>query len=458
MKTELAKKYRFVIGFVGMIMIFSSCTNDINDLGKDLLLPGDLVQVRKYSEKNIKAYTVTDGNQRTDEPEYNLLGTFNDPIFGKTTADFACQFRLNAYPDSLKAISKNPVIDSLVLVLWYKEVYGDTLTPQRLKVYELGTDLDVDQKYYQDIDLKNMSKGELLAEKNFIPKFKLYFDSIATTPTPGSTKATPLDLKIQEIRIKLDQKLITKLMAADSVTWSDNDKFIKYFKGLYIEAADLTQGGTVMKINTLAGGSNMAIHFHTNKTDSLTYIYNINESAARVSRFAHDYSTTAFAGNLDKTDVQDSLIYLQTTGGLRTKILIPDLDNWSDSTDLAINKAELIFKLDPIMSDTAKFLPAEQLVLTAIDSVGNDYFPSDLAFSQLYYGGIYNKTDQTYRFNIAKHMIEALNAKKLDKKKFRNYGFYLSTAFRSATYRRVVLKGATSKTGIRLEIVYSKIK
>lgn len=458
MKTGLAKKYRFVIGFVGMVMIIWGCTNDINDLGKDLLLPGDLVHVRTYSEKNIKAYTVTDGNQRTDEPEYNLLGTFNDPIFGKTTADFACQFRLSAYPDSLKAISKNPVIDSLVLVLLYKEVYGDTLTPQRLKVYELGSDLDIDQKYYQGIDLKNMSKGELLAEKNYIPKFKLYFDSIATTPTPGSTKATPKDLKIQEIRIKLDQKLITKLMAADSLTWSDNDKFIRYFKGLYIEAGDLTQGGTVMKINSLAAGSNMSIHFHTNKTDSLTYIYNINESAARVNRFAHDYSTTTFAGNLDKTDVQDSLIYLQTTGGLRTKILIPDLGSWKDSTDFAINKAELVFQVDSTITDLTKLLPPEQLVFSAIgiDKDGKEikYLPSDFTFSQLYYGGVYNSKDKTYRFNIANHLQEVIDGKKGKE----NLGFYLSTSQPSSTFRRVILKGATSKTGIKLEIAYSKIK
>ena len=448
MKTELAKRYKFVIGFVGMVMLLWGCTNDINDLGKNLLLPGDLVHVRNYSEKNIKAYTLTDVNQRTDEPGYNLLGTFNDPLFGKSTVDFACQFRLSGYPDSLKAISKKPVIDSLVLVLLYKEVYGDTLTPQQLKVYELGSDLDIDQKYYQDTNLKSMSKGELVGAKNYIPKFKL--DSLSSTY--GSTKKVPKDTTVQEIRIKLNQSILNKLMAADSLTWSDNDKFIKYFKGLYVEAGDLNNGGAVLKIGTLASGSNMAIHFHTSKTDSLAYIYNINSSCARVSRFAHDYSKTAFAAHLDKTDVQDSLIYLQTTGGLRSKILIPNLGTWGDSTKFAINRAELIFQIDSTITDLTKFVPAEQLVLTAIDKDGKEYFPSDLAFSSLYYGGTYNSKDKTYRFNIAKHMQEVIEKKK------ENYGFYLSTAFRSATFRRIVLKGATSKTGIKLEIAYSKIK
>ncbi|MBA4409430.1 MAG: hypothetical protein C0397_08410 [Odoribacter sp.] len=453
MKKEHAVIYKFVFGFVCMVITFWSCTNDINDLGKDLLLPGDLVAVGKVTEKGtIKAYTLTDEKQRTDEPAYNLLGTFNDPVFGKTTADFACQFRLTGYPD----FSKNARIDSLVLYLLYLETYGDTITPQKLKVYELASDLDIDQKYDQDLNLKGLAKSEVLAEKNYIPKFKL--DSL--TNSYGSTKKNPKDTVIQEIAIKLDQKLIQKLMAADSLTWSDNDKFLKYFKGLYIEAGDLNQGGAIMRIYTLASGSRMVMHYHNSENDSLYYNYNINENTARVSRFTHDYSKTSFSANLNKQVNQDSLIYLQTTGGLRSKILIPDLENWTklipdysdQSAKIVINQAELIFQVDTIVSDTARYIPPQQLVLTAIDKDGKEYLPSDVAFSSLYYGGRYDSTDKTYRFNIAKHMQEVIEKKK------ENYGFHLATAFRSASFRRVVLKGATSNTGIRLEITYSKIK
>ena len=382
MKTELAKRCKFVIGFVGMVMMFWGCTNDINDLGKNMLLPGDLVHVRNYSEKNIKAYTVSDGYQRTDEPAFNLLGTFNDPIFGKTTADFACQFRLTEYPD----FSKSPQIDSLVLHMYYKEVYGSTETSQRLKVYELASDLFVDQKYYQDVDLKGISKGDILADYSFVPKFKL--DSLSSTY--GSTKKNPKDTVLQEINIKLDQKLIQKLMAADSLTWSDNDKFLQYFKGLYIEAGDLNATGAIMKIatiaqkNTIPQATYLVLHYHNSEKDSLYYSYAINENSARVSHFAHDYSKTAFAAHLNKTDVQDSLIYLQTTGGLRTKILIPNLGSWSDSTNIAINRAELIFQVDSTVTDLTKLLPPEELVFSAmgVDTLGNEikYLPKILLF------------------------------------------------------------------------------
>jgi hypothetical protein len=262
----------------------------------------------------------------------------------------------------------------------------------------------------------------------------------------------PKDTVIQEIAIKLNNSLMQKLWAADSLTMSDNDKFLAYFKGLYLEAGDLNQGGAIMKIFSIAAGSQLVMHYHNATTDSLSYAYSINSNAARVSRFVHDYSKTKFAANLDKEDNLDSLIYLQTAGGLRTKILIPDLGNWSDSTNFAINQAQLIFQVDSTVTDVTKLLPPSQLVLTALDKDGNEYLPADVAFSSAYYGGYYNSTDKTYRFNIVKHLQEVI-AKKKD-----NYGFHLSTAFRSDTFRRTVLKGASSKTGIRLEITYSKIK
>jgi len=243
-------------------------------------------------------------------------------------------------------------------------------------------------------------------------------------------------------------------MATDSITLSDNVKFLKHFKGLYVEAGDVASGGTIMKTT----GSGMILYFRKeNDTTKYRQTFYVTKISANVSQFTHDYSQTTFASNLDKETVQDSLIYLQTTGGLRTKVLIPDLGNWTDSTNFAINKAELVFRVDETNTDLTKMLPPEQLVFSAIgvDKDGNPtkYFPSDFLFSQAYYGGTYNSKDKTYRFNIAKHLQEVIDKKEGKE----NYGFYLETAFRAASFRRVVLKGATSKSGIRLEITYSKI-
>ena len=451
MKKELAAKCRFGFAFALMVITFLSCTNNSSTSGLGLLPTGDLVQVSKVTDSNIKAYAVNDQKLRTDEPQFNLLGTFNDPVFGKTTADFANQYRLTGYP----GFTKNDQIDSLVLYMAYKEIYGDTITPQILKVYELSADLPFDDKFYQDVDLKGMSYSEVLAEKNYIPKFRK--DSLSNKY--GSTNLIPKDTVSQEISFRMSSTLINKLLAADSVINSRNDLFLNYFKGLYIEAGDLNNGGTLMKI----AGSGLMMYYHkANDTILHSYVYTNNKAASRVSRFAHDYSTATFYPHLNSETEQDSLIYLQTSGGLRTKILIPNLGIWSklipglandpDTARLTINKAELIFKLDTMQSEPFKYRPSEQLVFSAIDADGKTYLPSDYYFSPSYYGGGFNVLDQTYRFNITQHVENVI------KKKKGNYGFYLETSFKNSTARRVVLKGATSKTGIKLEITYSKIQ
>lgn len=445
-----------------MVIAFWGCKDELNKTGYDLLLPGDLVSARKVilDKDLIKAYTVSDLNLWTNKPELSLLGTFNDPVFGKSTTDFAYQFRLRNYTDFT-----NAEFDSLILTLVYKETYGDRVTPQNLTVYELNSDLDADAIYYQNTDLKSMAKTEVLANLMYVPKFEL--DSLSNKY--GSTKEDPKDTVIQEIRFNLNVSLAQKLMAADSIQRSDNDSFLKYFKGLYIEAGDLNQGGGIIRINPslvdekmVAHNTEMDLYYHLpNDTNKYFVRYLVNSTSARTSRFKHDYSTTSFYENLDHQNQQDSLIYLQTTGGLSSKIFINSLSSWKDSTDCAINKAELIFRVEKSLIDTSMYPVPQKLILSLIDSNGSIYaneekrtliYPSDLLISEAYYGGTYNKNDTTYRFNLAKHLQEIIKGKTV------NYGFYLSTAEKNSIFRRVVLKGATSQTGIGFEVTYSKIK
>jgi hypothetical protein len=328
----------------------------------------------------------------------------------------------------------------------YKEIYGDTLTTQKFRVYELSSDLDFKSKYYQDVNLKDMANSQVLAELNYIPRFK---------DTLRSTTSTLKDTVTQEIALHLNHSLARKLMAIDSVTLSDNDKFIKKFKGLYIESGELQSGGAILKTT----GSGMVLYYRKeNDTTKYQHTFYVTSNSANVSQFKHNYSGTAFAANLDKETAQDSLIYLQTTGGLRTKIYIPGLENWGDSTNFAINKAELIFQIDTTLTDVKKLKPQERLLLAAIGKTKKEqndsiYYLSDYMFSPDYFGGVFRSTDKTYRFNITKHLQDIIDQKKGKE----NNGFYLESSVKNSIFRRTVLKGPKSKTGIRFEITYSKI-
>lgn len=341
------------------------------------------------------------------------------------------------------------------MYLLYKEMYGDTTTMQSLKVYELVEDIYIDTTgttrtgdypYYQDVDLKALASPTPIGELDYYPVFRL--------------DSTETDTLIQELAIKLDNSLAERLIQADSLDMVNNDAFVNFFKGLYIESQDISNGGALMSLYTLATGSNLTMHYtkvtDTLVTDSLQFIYRINANSARITSFRHDYSTTEFADQLvEHPESPDSLIYLQTTGGLRAKLDIPTLDNWRDSvsgdSNIIINKASLVFQVDTVASDYRQYRIPAGLILTGIDEEGEEYLPADFSLSSSLYGGRYNPTNATYTFNITHHLQNIINDK-VD-----NYGFYLAPSFRNEKARRVVLKGASSHAGIRLEVTYTKL-
>ncbi|MGQ7869821.1 DUF4270 domain-containing protein [Sunxiuqinia sp. sy24] len=454
MKRKLKKIGRLATVCTLTAFVLWNCKEDPNSTGLELLPGSDLKTVGlAVDSTSIEAYTEPDEILRTDEPNFNVFGTFNDPVFGKTTGHLATQVRLPGYP----GFDETTQVDSLVLYLLYKEIYGDTTTLQSLKVYELVEDVFLDTTdatgtgdyaYYQDVDLKALASPTVIGELDFYPTFRM--------------DSTETDTLIQELAIKLDQSLAERLVQADSLDMVDNDTFVNFFKGLYIESQDVGDGGGLLSLYTLAGGSNLTLHYTTVTdtlvTDSLSFAYRINTNSARISSFTHDYSTTVFADQLEEHPLTpDSLIYLQTMGGLRTRVDIPSLDSWKDSSNFIINKASIVFQADTVASDYHNYQVPSALVLRAVDGEKTEeddgylYLPSDFGVSSALYGGRFNSEDATYTFNITHHLQDIIDGD------VTNDGFYLSTLFRNERARRVVLKGSTSHVGIRLEVTYTKL-
>ncbi|WP_159521411.1 DUF4270 domain-containing protein [Sunxiuqinia indica] len=460
MNRKQIKPAKLAVAFMLLAFALWNCKDDPNGTGMELLPGSDLKTVgQSVDSESIEAFTEKDGPLKTDEPNYNVFGTFNDPVFGKTTADMAFHVRLPGYPGYADTLQ----LDSVVLYLLYKEFYGDTITTQSLKVYKLQEDIYIDTlsdagasdySYYQDVDLKSLAFSTPVGELDFIPKLEL--DSTGT------------DTLVQELAIRLDDSVAEELYNADSTQMVNNDTFLDFFKGFYVEPQDIENGGGLVRISTLSAGSNLTLFYsdHEAETDTLikqyTFSYGINSSSARISSYTHDYSGTAFADQLGANQSEpDSLIYLQTLGGLRAKINIPNLDDWKDSVqygDYVINKAQLIFQVDTLASDYQTYSVPPKLALFAIDETyqpGEDeylYFPYDYGVSPNLYGGFFYAEDATYRFNITNH-LQAI----LENEEVTNDGFYLSTLYQNEQTRRVVLKGSTSHVGIRLGVTYTKL-
>lgn len=441
---KIASKYQLVALFIVVMATFFSC-DDPGELGMELLPHTDLIEVKSIVETDhFSSFTFREDSVLTSMTRKSLLGSFHDPVFGKTNIDFAAQFRLQRYPD----FGTNPVVDSLKLVLYYRLMYGDTVTPQTFRVYELNAPLQIDDSYFQDVNLKELASDELLGEQIYTPVVEL--DSVNS------------DTVYQRIAINLDAQLGEKLLSADSLQMIDNDVFLEFFKGLYIETEEQSAGGAILTLEAASSGSfpgSALVLYYDNdenraedEPDTLFNPYVITQFSARVNAIEHNYSGTAFVDNLNSESGDDTLIYVQPTGGLKSKIYIDGLSSWKDSVNMAINKAELVFQVDTLASEVDKFPPPGRLYFTYIDENGEEQLPDDYWFYPAYYGGYLNKTDYTYRFKLTQHLQNILDGT------VENNGFFLTSVNKNSEANRVVLKGSGSDTGIKLVVTYSKFR
>jgi hypothetical protein len=456
------RNYRNILSAtVLMIFVITAC-NKYNDLGMELLPSTDLLIVNNSVLKDdISAFTFREDSVSTTNSTNSLLGSINDPVFGNTTINFATQFRIQAFP----RYGTNPEVDSTFLYLYYKTIYGDTVTTQRIKVYELNQPIYSDVTdpsggtseftYYQNVDLKSMASTQMIGQLDFIPSIRR--DSATN------------DTLFQVLKIPIDISLAEKLVFADSLNLINNDAFLNYFKGLLIESERLESGkGTILSLEAASSGtfsgSALVVYYNNDENkadttpDTLNRAYYITEFSTRVNQITHDYSTTVFYNNLNSETHKDSLIFIQTMGGLESKILIENLSTWRDSVVISgndtipygINKAELIFEVDTALSDVLNYPPPKQLLFTYVDTVGQQFIPKDYSFNPAFYGGALGR-DYTYRFNITQHLQQIIDGE------IENQGFYLTTPVKNSEAKRVVLKGSTSNKGIRLIVTYTKV-
>ena len=430
-------RYFELKNLIGTLLLCSvlicGCQKGDETLGLNLL-PGIQVIESRYQQEtgSITAFTFTDDKITVSRPRYNLLGSFNDPLFGLTNGAVASQFRMPYYP----RFESDAALDSIVLNLNYKYVYGDTLTNQTLLVHELTGDLQYNDSYLSSFNLKNLASPDVLGSANFIPLFR--------------TDSTKRDTSLQIIRIRLNPSLGQRLLKMDSLNMVTNDKFVTVFKGLYVEPVTASTKGSLMLVDALSPA--LVVYYHTAAHDTLGYAYRVSGNSAIVSGFSHDYSTTKFFPHMNQQTIQDSLVYLQPTGGTKVKINMPKLSTWRDSTNYVINKATFIVHVDTILTDRRRYEMPSQIYLKIINNNGDEEFPKDGELSLAYYGGFYNPLTATYNFNVTQHLQQIITGEK------RNNGFYLVQPQRTTSPKRVVLKGCTSHTPMELDVTYTRFK
>jgi len=427
-------KFQFLLLLFGGLFILSGCNKKPESIGLDLVDNGKLpVFDTTFS---VQAYSVVEDSVVTDETSLNLLGSMYTDNFGLTVASIYTHLRLlGLAPD----FGDDPQMDSAFLTLVYSGYYGDTLTPQTIRIYEVLEDFYKDSTYYST-DKFDVSDVEL-ANYTFYPR------PTDTVSINDSTKVTA------QIQIPLNETFVNKILNPydDSVLVS-NDKFIQYFKGIYITADSMISPGegSILYFNLLNSRSKVTIYYN----DSLTYNLVFNTNTARIGNFLHNYGKSLNQNFRDQILNKDTTIgtvnlYLQGLAGIKTIIKMPEISDWVNTNNFAVNEAKLVI---PVSDYPEELKPADQLVLFKLDESGNAAFTDDQLEGDNYFGGNY-KNDSTYQFRISFYMQDLLNGTP-------DNGLVLLISGKTINANEVLLSGTEEgiKDPMCLKIVYTKLK
>ena len=411
------------------ILLFSGCKVP-DELGLNVLPPGDQLQTEFSDTSTLITTILLEDSLQTDELSLQLLGCINDPTFGIANASIYTQVNLAGTP----AFGTNPIADSLVLVLGYNSIYGDSSEAQSVNVYHLTSDMSIDSTYYSYSTFAYDPTS--VGSTTYLPSLKnVVLDS------DTATKLAP------HLRIKLDNSLADLILSQNGLsTLNSNAEWLAFFKGLKIEAgSSVTSGkGAVSALNFF--NSTMTLYFHN---DTVPKKYNFSLVNARVNNFTHNLAGSVVEPYVN-TGTTDSLCFVQGMAGVKTKISMPHLKHFNDLGSIVVNKAELYITAQ---SNVPALYPVpSRLFLTTKSDAGSILFPIDYYESSGYFGGDYNTSTNAYVFNIARQVQGILDGT------YSSTDFYLVVASAGVVPNRVVIGSSTNADyKLKLSVYYTKI-
>lgn len=441
-----SRKHLFLaLLFVGLI--FQACTKKPGQIGESIQPDQDLLNLRYTDSISISAYSIREDSVRTDEPERVLLGSMKDPVFGTTQAGFYTQFRLSSNNHSF---GENPQLDSLVLQLSYNGYYGDTTQLQTVRVYELSEQLQYDSAYYSTRRLQTSATDLANYSFNIRPNSPFVFD--------GDTLSPAVRIRLSDVSPDLGNKLLN----ASEENLASDTAFKMFFNGLYLIADPIASGGALAMFNLPVNMSRMTIYYSNNEQDSLRYEYFITTAEARFNTFDHfDYADAdpQFVSQVISGDtlLGEQQLYLQGTGGVKTRIKFPDLNflEQESGAKVVINEAKLV--ITGLNYDTTTYFAPVKLALVRVNDDETYSILADQLDGDAYFGGDYVAGSNGYQFRLTRYVQEMVKGGE----SFENDGLQLSVQGASARPNRMVIGGiqpaSEEQTPIKLIIHYTLV-
>lgn len=429
-----------------LILVFASCKKSPDTIGNNLISENNYIGVYHTDTAEIICHSYFD-SVSTKNTNYALLGSMKDPVFGHSEAGFFSQFRMSLAGQSFGV---NPILDSLVLQLSIANYYGDTNVMQTVHVYELMDTLSGNSSYYNhsSVDYSPVDHASSYQFRPY-PRTALHVLSNDT-------------VRHAIIRIPLSTALGEFLMNLDTVAYSQPDYFKNSFKGLYVICDPVSQPGAITSVSLTDNANTLLqLYYHHAETPgkAMRYDYYVTSSDVYFNRIEHDYTqgSVDFVDQLinGNTESGQQMVYLQSMGGIRTRIYMPNLEHWSDSLDgshIVVNEAKLVLPVAEMTMDSLFRLPSS-FVLLGFNADSTTYLLPDYYEGATYFGGSYNSSEQSVVFRISEYMQSLISEKK------ENHGLSLGINGAGYNAHRMLVNGPQSngERKMRLEVTYSLV-
>ena len=403
----------FFTAVVGLLV--SGCKKPQQDLGLDLQPKNDLLNVVQVDSLPLVMYSQPDDSIRSDNIYRSLLGAYQDPVFGVTnasiyTAVLLSSTDLNFSPDT--GDLSNLIVDSVVVSYPFDHPYthyGNGLGPMYFEVHRLTDTLDINTPYHSNY-IKPEDTEDLIA-----PGYNL------VTPDPTDSVVVGSTIQPPELRLHLNTQLgqdIINEAGQDGISASD---FYQWFKGFHIEVipqqTDLTTSSLLYLTHTNTAFTKMSVYYHNSifPDSVLQYNFQLNSNVAHFNHYEHQYDQGDPSNQYQSiyvsqvvnhdTTTGSQKVFVQSAGGTKLVVKLPDIKKYVDSVGLALNQALLIL---PFSNEAqGGFSPPNRLFAFIRDSDGKLYTTPDQSIISDAFAGGY--ADDSVRFDYRINITYFLN-------------------------------------------------
>jgi hypothetical protein len=416
---------KLLVSYLVVFALFLvSCKKEISSIGIGALSSKDPVL------QGIDTFTLRSETKQYDSlistnPAYLLLGSYVDPIFGKTNASFYSQVRLTSFKPNFGALSDISV-DSVVLSIRYSDYYG-ALTNQSFEVYQLTEGLSSNSTYYTHSSLANNGLNLVTEGKNVIsPKSLSYYFVDANKDTIRDQFRVNLNKSLGDLLIS---EAVNNTRSYESV-----EAFNTWFKGLYVKVNNLDQNKGEGAIFTIAIAPQLIVYYSVSGI-SKKYIYELNTNGVRFNSLKYDITGYDLEKGIQSNNTKE--FYVQANH-VRSTISLPFINTISKNS--IVHSAQLVLPYNH--TDVNSYSLSSEITVAIPTSV------TDPSLRVLGYATI-DTLNKRYVIDIRDHIQSIVTLKRL------NLGMVIAPKFFSTSAERIRFYNEFSELKPKLYIKYS---